>query len=93
MDALIARRKGDSRTVRTLLPTLESHLEESLTYAYDIACLYFFLNEVDKGFEWLERSYSRREMALSLRTKWDADLDGVRNDPRYLDLLKRAGLE
>jgi hypothetical protein len=50
------------------------------------------VGENDKGFEWLERSYSRREGYLTGITHW-TQLDGVRNDPRYLDLLKRLGLE
>ena len=59
--------------------------------ATGIADLYFFLGDVDKGFEWLERAYSKREEGL-LTIQWDWDLDGVRTDPRYLDLLKRLGL-
>jgi len=38
----------------------------------------------------LERAYSRKEDTL-LSMKGDWDLDGVRNDPRYLDFLKRLG--
>jgi len=54
------------------------------------------LGDVDKGFEWLERAYSQREsLSLSfslLDIQCDWFLDGVRTDPRYLDLLKRLGL-
>jgi adenylate cyclase len=90
MDAFIAYNEDDSQALRNLLPLLETHLQESMTDAYGIACFYFYLGDNDKGFEWLERSYSKREASLA-RIKYDWDLDGVREDPRYLDLLKRIG--
>jgi len=92
IDAFIAYNEDDSQTLRSLLPLLETHLEETNTDAYGIACFYFYLGDKDKGFEWLERSYSRKEEAL-MRVKCDWDLDAVRTDPRYLDLLKRIGLD
>ncbi len=92
MDALIGYNEEDSQTLRGLLPLLETHLQESLTDAFGIACFYFYLRQNDKGFEWLERSYSRREESL-MRLKHDWDLDGVRDDPRYRDMLKRMELD
>jgi TolB-like protein/Tfp pilus assembly protein PilF len=92
LDAFRAYAKGDKETVRRLLPELEAHPKETLTLATDIADLHFFLGDVDKGFEWLERAYSKRESGL-LHIQWDWDLDGVRTDPRFLDLLKRLGLD
>jgi tetratricopeptide (TPR) repeat protein len=92
IDALSAYFKGDKETVRRLLPELETHPKETLTDATDIAEFHFFLGDVDKGFEWLERAYFKRESGL-LVIQWDWFLDGVRTDPRYLDLLKRLGLD
>jgi len=84
--------KGDKETVRRLLPELEANPKETGVWAIDFADFHFFLGEVDKGFEWLERAYSKREMGV-LEIQWDSNLDGVRTDPRYLDLLKRLGLD
>jgi adenylate cyclase len=92
IEAFIAHNENDTQTLRSLLPLLETHLQESLTDAYSIGCFYFHLGDNDKGFEWLERSYSRREGSIE-RLRFDWDLDGVRTDPRYLDLLKRLGLD
>ena len=50
------------------------------------------MGENDKGFEWLERSYARKEPNL-MYIKCYEDLDGVRTDPRYIDLVKRLGLD
>jgi TolB-like protein len=84
--------KGDKETVRRLLPELEAYPKETSALATEIADFHFFLDDVDKGFEWLERAYSKRENYL-LGIQLDRDLDGVRTDPRYLDLLKRLGLD
>jgi TolB-like protein/Tfp pilus assembly protein PilF len=91
IDADKAYLKGDKKTVRKLLPELETNPKETLTQANYIADYHFFLGDIDKGFEWLERAYSNREDGL-LGIQLDWDLDGVRTDPRYLDLLKRLGL-
>jgi TolB-like protein/TPR repeat protein len=92
IDVLRAYFKGDKETIRRLLPELEAHPKETGTAATDIAEFHFFLGDIDKGFEWLERAYSRREGNL-LDIQWDWFLDGVRADPRYVDLLKRLGLD
>jgi tetratricopeptide (TPR) repeat protein len=91
IDVLRANVKGDKETVRRLLPELEAHPKETGVDAIDIAEFHLFLGDVDKGFEWLERAYSKREGNL-LNIQWDWSFDGVRTDPRYLDLLKRLGL-
>ncbi len=92
VDAFIAYNEGDNETLRNLIPVIETHLQESWEDSYRIAGFYFHLGDNDKGFDWLEQSYSRREVAL-LRLQWDNDLDRVRNDPRYVDILKRLGLD
>jgi len=88
----IARFRNDNEAFRKLLREIESHFgEENGPAGYEIASDYFYLGENDKGFEWLEHSYSRREHIL-LWITIHPDLGGVRTDPRYLDLLKRLGL-
>jgi TolB-like protein/Tfp pilus assembly protein PilF len=89
---LIAALEDDRQTVERLLPELERNVGG--IYANDawIADLHFYLGENDKGFEWLERSYSRKDSTL-IHIKTDEFLDGVHSDPRYLDLLGRLGLE
>ena len=89
-DTYAAYFKDDKQTVRKLLPELEAHYEEPGLGAYVVALLYFYLGDKDKGFQWLERSYLRKEATMYIRL--EPDLDSVRSDPRYLDLLKRLGL-
>jgi len=96
-DVDIAYYEADRETVRRLLPELQTAFEKNVTGAYRldslmIADFYFFLDEKDRGFEWLERAYSRREPYLTYLTM-DRTMDGVRDDPRYLDLVRRLGLD
>ena len=92
-DIAIAYLQDDKKKFRELLSEIEIHVgEEQGPTAYGIASDYFYLGENDKGFEWLERSYSRKETNLPWITI-DSDFGGVRTDPRYLDLLKRLGLD
>lgn len=90
-EAWTAYFEGDKRAVERLLPELEPRLEEAWMTARDIAGLYFFLDKFDKGFEWLERSYSKKEEWLIWIKNFDL-FDAIRSDRRYLDLVKRLGL-
>jgi tetratricopeptide (TPR) repeat protein len=91
-DALVAAGEGDKETIRKLVPELEAHYMEAGFSAYSAATGFFLIGDSDKGFEWLERSYAMREADL-MEIKNDQNMDGVRTDPRYLDFLKRLGLE
>jgi tetratricopeptide (TPR) repeat protein len=57
-----------------------------------VATLFAALDNPDAAFEWLERAFQARNSALPLMTR-QAGSWGLRDDPRYIDLLKRIGLE
>ncbi|OLD68844.1 MAG: hypothetical protein AUI33_09405, partial [Ignavibacteria bacterium 13_1_40CM_2_61_4] len=93
MEALIAYFEDNKEGVRRLLPGLEASLGEPFaTTAMEIAGYYFYLGEVDTGFEWLNQSYSRKEFELSSISHNEL-FDSVRDEPRFQNLLKRLGLE
>lgn len=76
---------------KTLAKLLEIAREEKGVF-YSIAVIYGALNDKDTAFEWLEKSVDARVARLrSLRS--DPDLDVLRADPRYADLIKRHALE
>jgi TolB-like protein len=91
-ECFLALTNDDKETLRRLLPEWAAHFQESGFGAYFIAAAYVFLGENDKGFEWLEQSYSRREGDIMEVTN-EQVFNSVRTDPRYLDLMKRLGLE
>ena len=90
-EAMVAYLREDSQRVRRVLPALKSHVGETFTTVRFIADLHFYLGERDEGFEWLEKSYAKKEFDL-LYIRSDEFLDGVRTDSRYLDLVDRLGL-
>ena len=54
------------------------------------AVVYAGLDDKDKAFYWLERSYQERSNWLAL-IKAGRRLKNLRGDPRFDDLLKRVG--
>jgi TolB-like protein len=90
-EAVLAYYEDDVQTVRRLMPEIVAHFRDVGLGAYNVAVYYFFIGDKDKGFQWLEHSFFWKESVL-LELKVDQNLDGVRNDPRFLDLLKRVGL-
>ena len=92
-EAFLAFSGDDKEGVRRLLPIVESSFQHPMgANAAEIGGYYIYLGDIDTGFEWLEKSYSKKEPAL-LDITTDPTFDGVRNDLRYQDLLKRLGLE
>lgn len=60
-------------------------------FAYQIAEVYAVRGEADKAFEWLQISFDDRD-AGTLSLLVDPLLRGLRDDPRYKNLLAKLGL-
>lgn len=45
-----------------------------------------------KTFVWLEKDFQNRVGPLS-RIRWEPPFESLRGDPRYVDLLRRMGLQ
>ena len=57
-----------------------------------LALVHAALGENDLAFEWLEKSYERREESI-LSLKVDPKVDPLRKDPRFIALLRKIGIE
>ena len=57
----------------------------------DVAVSHLGLGDKDKVFWWLEKAYAERDEGL-MWLKIDPIYDDVRNDPRFIDLLRRINL-
>ena len=57
-----------------------------------IAIVYAGLHENAKALDWLERAYGDRSNAI-IFLRVDPELEGLRFDPRFQNLLRRLGLE
>ena len=60
-------------------------------FAYQIAEVYAVRGETDKAFEWLQISFDDRDAGM-LGLLVDPLLRGLRDDPRYKNLLVKLGL-
>jgi tetratricopeptide (TPR) repeat protein len=60
--------------------------------AIEVASLYSLLGETDQAFAWLGKAYQRRSPFMEF-LKEDPDFDHLRSDPRFSELVRRAGLE
>ncbi|MDE1854068.1 MAG: hypothetical protein KGI38_10055 [Thaumarchaeota archaeon] len=91
-DGMVAYLRSDRQKVRRVLPELKAHIGETFTAVRFIADLHFYLGEIDEGFEWLEKSFSKKEFDL-FYIRSDEFLDSVRADKRYLRLMGKLGLD
>jgi hypothetical protein len=69
-------------------------VEESkreLSTAFDMAEIFAQLGEKDQALAWLERAYEER-YHMMMYLKVAPNLDPLRSDPRFADLLRRVGL-
>jgi tetratricopeptide (TPR) repeat protein len=60
-------------------------------WAFNIAQIYAYRGETDKGFEWLERAYKQRDSGLT-EMKGDPLLRSLHSDPRWPAFLKKMRL-
>lgn len=58
---------------------------------FDMAEIYAQLGDKDKAFEWLEKAFEERNY-LMMYLRVAPNLDPLRSDPRFDDLLRRVGL-
>jgi hypothetical protein len=63
---------------------------EAASYPYGAATSYAMLGEKDNAFASLEKAFAAGNHIDTIKV--DPELDNIRSDPRYVDLLRRMGL-
>ena len=58
---------------------------------YVIATFYARVGDKDKTREWLEKGYEERDFRVMLLSV-TPEFDGMRTDPRFIDLVRQMGL-
>jgi tetratricopeptide (TPR) repeat protein len=82
---------GNGAKARSELQQLLKLSNERYVSPYNIAMIYHGLGQRKEALAWLERGYREREprmVFLASEPKWD----GLRDDPRFKDLLRRIDL-
>ena len=59
------------------------------TNPFWLACLYVRIGDMDRAFEYLDDAYQKRSFLIAV-LRVEPQLDPLRNDPRYADLLRRV---
>jgi Flp pilus assembly protein TadD len=87
--ALAQQIQGDRQAADTALADLIANGRDQL--AYQIAQVYAVRGEKDKAFEWLQIAFDQHDTG-TLTLLVDPLLRGLRDDPRYKNLLAKLGL-
>jgi tetratricopeptide (TPR) repeat protein len=83
-------RMGQADAARQMIRRLEVHMQKEGIGRYEIALIYAALGEKDEAFTWLEKSFEAHDKGVTF-FKIDPCLDPLRSDPRFQDLIQRAG--
>jgi eukaryotic-like serine/threonine-protein kinase len=89
--AKVYAKSGHEAAVRKVIELQEELAKQQYVDPAQIAFLYGDLGDKDKVFYWLEKAYAEKSSALGF-IKVSKQLDCVRSDPRYADLVKRMGM-
>jgi tetratricopeptide (TPR) repeat protein len=79
---------GRRKEAVDLLRELEKSAQEKFVSPYCLAVAYWNLGDADRAFACLEDAFETRDVWLIWMAS-DAQLDGLRDDPRYQNLLRR----
>jgi DNA-binding winged helix-turn-helix (wHTH) protein/tetratricopeptide (TPR) repeat protein len=82
---------GQPHAARQILTALQSPSRQHAASPVNIGLLYVALGEKEQALIWLEKAWQERADKF-WRIKVDPLFDPLRDDPRFQDLLRRAGL-
>ncbi len=85
-------RAGRKVQARELLKELQDRFQNEYVLPSSFALIYFGLEEMDKGFDWLERAVDDHDDWTAFIIA-DTTFDPVRSHPRYRALLRKMNLE
>ena len=82
---------GKTEEAKQILNNLIALSEREYVSAHDIADIYVALGDTDVAFKWLEQAHEEHSYRLAW-SKVDPKLDRLREDSRFIDLLRRINL-
>jgi len=88
---IVYARAGKEREALLLIDGLVKNSPTKHVSPLDVALIYSVLDDRDKAFEWLEKSYAERSGWL-YELNVNPDWDNIRSDERFQDLVRRVGL-
>jgi TolB-like protein/Tfp pilus assembly protein PilF len=82
---------GEKDRARQILKESRELTRASCSTQYAFATVYAALGEKDAAFDWLGRAYEVRDAGL-IWLRWDPQLESLRSDARFQNLLRGMGL-
>jgi eukaryotic-like serine/threonine-protein kinase len=82
---------GNREAALKIVDELTTASSERFVSPYFIATVYSGLGDRDHAFEYLEKAFSQRSDWLTY-LRLDPEMDNLRSDPRFTDLVRRIGL-
>lgn len=83
--------QGEEDEANKILRVLKDKRQREYLRPYILAESYAALGDKDKAITWLEKAYEERDDWIAF-IKVDPNLDGLRAEPRFVELLRRVGL-
>ena len=83
---------GNRKEAEKVLGELTESAKRRYVPAFSMAAIYAELGRKDEAFAWLEKAYRERAPGF-VDLKVEPTLDSLRSDPRYIDLVRRVGLQ
>jgi predicted Zn-dependent protease len=84
----VSHQAGEAKKI---LDQLKERSQQTYVQPSLIALIHVGLGDKNQAFDWLQKAYDDRSAGL-LYLKVDPAFDGVRPDPRFLDLIRKVGL-
>jgi adenylate cyclase len=84
-------RMGDVQSAQEILENMIIQSKQQYVSSTQISLLLFWLEEVDLGFEWLEKAYANNEQLIRY-IKVEPLFDIIRSDPRFKEMLSKINL-
>jgi TolB-like protein/DNA-binding winged helix-turn-helix (wHTH) protein/Tfp pilus assembly protein PilF len=85
-------RAGKRAETQKILMKLNDMSKQAYVAPYNLAVVYAGLGDKNQAFAWLEKAYAARSGALAAMLTTDVNMDPLRSDPRFKDLLHRMNL-
>jgi TolB-like protein/Tfp pilus assembly protein PilF len=83
---------GKRAEAQAVIKELLGKYEKGQALGQDLAAVYAGLGEKDHAFAWLEKDFQTRSGLLGW-IRWAPGFESLHSDPRFLDLLRRMGLQ
>ncbi len=84
-------RAGKPRHAHKILDELQQQSKRRYVSPFELASIYFALNQLEQGFQWLTKAFQDRCFEL-VAIKVDPKFDSVANDSRFSALFNQLGL-